>query len=107
MLKLMDAEALAIIFMCDGGTNLDTRFAHPHASITLNTKGFSYADNMALSKSIHDATGVITNVNRHNQYYYLNLSVKTHKLFYDTVKPYILPSFDYKFGRIAPVISGW
>lgn len=107
MLKLMDAESLAIIFMCDGGTSLEKRFKNPHASITLSTKGFSYADNMALSKSIYDNTGIITNVNRHNQYYYLNLSVKTHKLFYETVKPFVLPSFDYKFERIAPVISGW
>ena len=107
MLKLMDAEALAIIFMCDGGTSLDTRFKKPHANIRLHTKGFSYADNMALSKAIYDKTGVVSSVNRHGKYYYLNIKTKSHMLFYETVKPYVKPSFDYKFERIAPVIAGW
>lgn len=107
MLKQMDAESLAIIFMCDGGTSLDTRHKSPRAKIDLHTKGFSYADNLSLSKAIYDATGVITNVNRHSKYYYLNVATKSHKTFYDTVKPFVLPSFDYKFGRIAPVIAGW
>jgi len=107
MLTLMDAEALSIIFMCDGGVSLDDRRKNPHAKISLHTKGFSYADNMALSKAIYDATGVITNVNKHGRYYCLNVVTKSHKLFYETVKPFVKPSFDYKFARIAPVIAGW
>lgn len=107
MLKQMDAEALAIIFMCDGGTSLNLRNKNPHAGIYLHTKGFSYADNMALSKAIYEATGVISTINKHNQYFYLNVATKTHKLFYETVKPHMKPSFDYKFERIAPVIAGW
>jgi len=107
MLKLMDEEALAIIFMCDGGTSLDTRHKNPHAAIRLHTKGFSYADNMALSKAIYDKTGVITRVNRHGKYYYLNVATKSHKRFYEAVKPHMVKSFDYKFERIAPVIAGW
>lgn len=106
-LKLMDGEALAIIFMCDGGVNLDMRCKNPHASIALHTKGFSHPENMALSKCIYDKTGVVTNVNRHGKYYYLNVATKSHKLFYETVKPHVLPSFDYKFERMAPVIAGW
>jgi len=107
MLKLMDGEALAIIFMCDGGTSLDTRHKNPHAKIDLHTKGFSYADNMSLSKAIYDSTGVITRVNRHGKYYYLNVATKSHKDFYEVVKPHMVKSFDYKFERIAPVIAGW
>lgn len=107
MLKLMDAESLAIIFMCDGGTSLDSRHKNPHAKIELHTKGFSYADNMSLSKAIYDKTGVVTNVNRHSKYYYLNVATKSHKLFYETVRPHMCKSFDYKFERIAPVIAGW
>lgn len=106
-LKQMDAEALAIIFMCDGGTGLDNRHKNPHAQIKLHTKGFSHPENAALSKAIYEKTGIITNVNTHGKYYYLNVATKSHKLFYETVKPYVLPSFDYKFERIAPVIAGW
>jgi hypothetical protein len=107
MLRLMDEEALAIIFMCDGGTSIDLRHKNPHAKIDLHTKGFSYADNMALSGAIHDKLGIVSNVHRHGKYYYLNIAAKSHKTFYETVKPYIKPSFDYKFERIAPVIAGW
>lgn len=107
MLKQMDAESLAIIFMCDGGTSLDTRFKKPHAKISLSTKGFSYADNMFLSKAIYEKLGIVTNVNKHNHYYYLNVATKSHRLFYETINPHVCTSFDYKFGRIAPVIAGW
>lgn len=107
MLNLMDEEALAIIFMCDGGTSLDLRNKNPHAKIDLHTKGFSYADNMALSKAIYDKTGIISNLNRHGKYYYLNIATKSHKDFYNAVKPHLMKSFDYKFERIAPVIAGW
>jgi hypothetical protein len=105
MLTLMDAEALAIIFMCDGGTKLDLRFKRPHATITLNTKGFSYADNMYLSKAIFEKTGVYSNVNRQNSYFYLNIPVKSHALFIDTVTPFMFPSFTYKLERIAPALK--
>ena len=106
MLKMMDAEALAIIFMADGSTYLDTRFRKPHAKITLETKGFSYADNMALSKAIYKATGIRTNVHRSGTYYLLYVKAADHALFVETVKPYIFPSFLYKLERIAPALSG-
>ena len=102
MLKMMDAEALAIIFMTDGGSYLDERFKSPHSRITLNTKGFSYADNMALSKTIYSKLGIHTRVNRHGKYYYLNVRTKDHIKFCATVAPYLLPSFFYKLERIAP-----
>ncbi len=105
MLKMLDAEALAIIFMADGGTSLDTRFKTPHCKIDLHTKGFSEADNLALSKAIYEKTGIRTNVHKHNKYFYLNIKTADHKLFVTTVLPYILPSFLYKFERIAPALN--
>lgn len=106
MLKLMDAEALAIIFMADGGTHLDTRFKNPHGQISLHTKGFSYNDNMALSKAIYKATGIRTNVNRHRKYYFLRVKTKDLKLFVTTVLPYVKESFMYKLQRLAPLYEG-
>lgn len=105
MLKMMDAEALAIIFMCDGHSSLDTRFKNTHCKITLETKGFSYSDNLALSKSIYEATNIRTNVQRSGKYYLLYVKTKDHKLFVETVMPHILPSFMYKLERIAPASS--
>lgn len=105
MLKLMDEEALAIIFMCDGGTSLDKRFKNPHCSITLNTKGFSHADNLSLSKAIYEKTGVRTNIRKHNSYYYLGVKTEDVISFVEKVFPYMLPSFYYKLERIAPALK--
>lgn len=102
MLKLMDAEALAIIFMADGGSSLDLRSKNPHVSLSLNTKGFSYSDNMALSKAIYSSLGIRTTPQRHNQYWYLRVPTKDVLKFVSLVEPYVLPSFYYKLGRIAP-----
>lgn len=102
VLKMMDAEALAIIFMTDGGSALDERNKNPHSIITLNTKGFSYADNMALSKAIYDKLGITSRVNRQGKYYYLNVRTKDHVKFCATVAPFMVPSFFYKLERIAP-----
>ena len=103
MLKLMDAEALAIIFMADGSSYVDTRFKKPHAKLDLNTKGFSFYDNHALSKSIYDRLGIHTNVHKHNKYYYLSVSRKSHVDFIKTVLPYMCDSFMYKLEKLAPV----
>lgn len=105
MLKLLDAEALAIIFMADGGTYLDERFKNKHCNITLNTKGFSEADNLALSKAIYEKLNIRTTVNRHYNYFYLRVKTKDIDLFVSTVLPYIKQSFIYKLERIAPALG--
>lgn len=102
VLKLLDAEALAIIFMADGGTAVDNRWKQPYASINLHTKGFSYFDNLALSKRIYEVTGIRTTVNRHGKYFFIRIKSKDIQLFIDTVKPFVLPSFFYKLERLAP-----
>lgn len=96
MLTLMDAESLAIIFMADGSVSKG-------GYVSLNTKGYSYADNMSLSKAIYDATGIKSNINRHGQYYYLRVPVKDSGNFYRAVKPYVTESFNYKLERLAPL----
>lgn len=102
-LSLIDSEALAIIFMADGGTSLDKG---KYPEIKLHTKGYSYFDNLALSKAIYEKTGIRTSVNRHNQYYFLRVKTTDLELFIKTVKPYILPSFSYKLVRLAPAMGG-
>lgn len=95
MLTLMDEESLAIIFMADGSASMKN-------GIRLHTKGFSYADNMALSNSIYKKLGLRTNINRHNKYFELRLKSADIGKFVDTVKEYICPSFRYKLECVAP-----
>lgn len=102
MLTQMDAEALAIIFMADGGTQMGHG---KYPEIHLHTKGFSEADNMALSKAIYEKLGIRTTVNRHHNYFLLRVKTADVQKFADTVYPHVLPSFRYKLERLAPVIK--
>lgn len=101
-LTLLDAEALAIIFMADGGTSLDKG---KYPEVKLHTKGYSYFDNLALSKAIYEKTGIRTTVNRHNQYYFLRVKSADINLFITTVHPFVLKSFSYKLERLAPAMG--
>ena len=105
MLTLMDDEALAIIFMADGSTGLDSRWTNPHCKIDLCTKGFSYFDNLALSKSIYEKCGICSSVHRHGKYYYLNIKSRDHLKFVDSILPHLKESFYYKLERIAPALE--
>ena len=102
-LTLLDAEALAIIFMADGGTHMD-KGRYPE--IKLHTKGYSYFDNLALSKVIYEKTNIRTTVNRHNQYSFLRVKTDDVTLFTATVQPFIVPSFSYKLERLTPAMGG-
>lgn len=105
MLELLDAEALAIIFMADGGSNLDLRNPNPHCTVSLNTKGFSEADNLALSKAIYEKLGVRTTVRKHGKYRYLGVKTADIVKFAQLVLPNMQPSFMFKFERIAPALE--
>lgn len=106
-LKLMDAEALAIIFMADGSTQAQMRCGsvNPSPSVFLNTKGFSEPENMALSKCIYETFGIRSNVNRQNQYRCLRLKTADVGKFFEIINPHVKPSFNYKYERVAPYIK--
>ena len=108
MLKLMDAELLAIIFMCDGGSRVyqSTRSKSFSSDISLNTKGFSYGDNLILSKAIYGSFGIRSTINKQNQYRYLRIKSDDHLKFINTIMPYVAPSFRYKIARLAPSYWG-
>jgi hypothetical protein len=99
MLTMLDAEALAIIFMADGSRVQDKRSPESKPNYTLNTKGFSYGDNWLLKKTIKDIFDIEFNINRQNNYWYLRLRAKDVEKFEQIVSPFILPSFSYKLGR--------
>lgn len=105
-LKLLDAETLAIIFMADGGTSLNLQSGkYLDPSVTLCTKGYSEPENMALSKTIYDKLGIRSTLQRQKQYRYLRIKNADIVKFYEIVNPYVKPSFNYKFERVAPYIK--
>jgi hypothetical protein len=99
MLTMLDAEALAIIFMADGSRVYDKRHPNAKPNITLNTKGFSYGCNFMLKKAIKEKLDLEFNIQRQNNYWYLRLRSKDVEKFDQIVRPFILPSFNYKLGR--------
>lgn len=99
MLTMMDAEALAIIFMADGSRVYDKRSPNAKPNITLNTKGFSYGCNLLLKKAIKETLDLEFNIQRQNNYWYLRLRARDIERFDELVSPFVLPSFSYKLGR--------
>jgi hypothetical protein len=98
MLTMLDAEALAIIFMADGGRYVDKR-CNATPAYSLHTKGFSYGDNFLLKKALKEKLDLEFNVTRHGKYWYLRLRTKDSAKFEQLVESYVLPSFMYKLGR--------
>lgn len=93
--KLLDWEMLAILYMDDGSIYKDTRCnATPIAR--LNTKRLSYADSWLLKKAIKERLNVEFNVHRHLHRYFLSLRAKDSSQFFDSIAPFIKPSFQYK-----------
>lgn len=96
-LKMMDAEALAILYMCDGSLS---KKSTGYTTITLNLKRLSYGDQELLRKRIKKTFDIEFNIHKNNKYYYLSLRTKDHEKFLTLVKPYILESFKYKIRTI-------
>lgn len=102
-LKLMDAQALAILYMCDGSLFIEQPnpakgLVNPSCNVTLNLKRLSYGDHFLLKKTLKEVFDLEWNINRQYQYYYLRLRTKDVDKFMEIVGPYVLPSFHYKLG---------
>jgi hypothetical protein len=99
--KLFDWECLAILFMSDGCSC----YKNGYIDISLNMKRLSYGDQLYLKKELKDKFDLEWNINRQNQFYYLRLRTKDVSKFYDGIRPYILPSFQYKILNVEPSIN--
>lgn len=103
-LKLLDWEAMAILYMSDGSgqeyLRPDIGMKSHSCRVTLNMKRLSEAEQVILKKTIRDNLGVEFNVNRQNKYFYLNLRTKDVNKFMDGVMPFMQDSFKYKIVRM-------
>ena len=103
-LKMLDWEALAILYMCDGGLYIDKPnpvkgLVNESYNVNLHMKRLSYGDFFLLKKALKDVLDLEWNINRAGKYYTLRLRSKDVSKFMEGVRPYILPSFGYKLVR--------
>jgi hypothetical protein len=103
MLTMMDAEALAIIFMADGSRKNIQLVRDITALYRIHTNGFSYGDNYLLAGAIKEKLNIPFDVEKQaGNKWGLTLSRRFNNLFEDTIFLYILDSFSYKLGRQTP-----
>lgn len=110
-LKLLDWEALAILFMCDGNAyeylNESTGMKTPSVNVTLNLKRLSEAEQLVLKQTIKTTLDVEFNINKAGDYWCLRLRSKDVNKFMDGVEPFMKDSFKYKIIRTkSPVKTG-
>ena len=109
-LKLMDAQALSILYQCDGSYSKDKRTLSPEAGrkVTLNMKRLSYGDQYILREAIRSKLGIDFNIHRQNQYYYLSLRSSDIDKFFEMITPYMFDSFLYKLsdGWLQKILDG-
>ena len=110
-LKLLDAQSLAILYMCDGSfvteyPNEKKQLVNESYNVTLNMKRLSYGDQWMLKKALKEKFDLEWNINKQGKYYYLRLRCKDVEKFMKLVAPHVLPSFQYKikynFRTISP-----
>lgn len=109
-LKMLDAQALSILYMCDGSYVIDKPnpkkgLVNESYNVTLNLKRLSYGDQFILKKALKERLDLEFNINRQNQYYYLRLRMKDFNKFMEMVAPHVLPSFQYKIHESFRTVS--
>lgn len=106
-LKMLDAQALAILYMCDGSfvTYRSKGSVNDSFNVTLNLKRLSYGDQFILKKALKEMLDLEWNINRQGNYYYLRLRGKEIDKFMGMVAPHVFPSFQYKIKECFRVVS--
>lgn len=111
-LKMLDGEALAILYMCDGSLFVDKaegskkRLVNDSYNVRLHMKRLSYGDQLLLKQSLKTKLDLEWNINKAGKYYELRLRSKDVAKFMELVSPHVLPSFEYKLVRLTPETGG-
>lgn len=112
-LKLLDWQCMAIFYMDDGW--LETKMnknGTMYVRIGIASHSFSEAENYILTAAIKEKLGVRFETKKHKQRsgiykYYIRTSKYEANKFLEGVRPFILPSFEYKLvEQLAPLNKG-
>ena len=99
-LKLLDWEALAILYQDDGCLSKKPKGNNCY-TLSLSTESFSYGEQVMLQRAIKDKTDIlfrIGSIRTKGGLHYILVISKYDSIvkFLDGVKPFIKPSFEYK-----------
>jgi hypothetical protein len=110
-LKLLDMQALAILYMCDGCLHIEKPnpkkgLINNSYQVTLNLKRLSYGDLFILKKALKEKLDLEWNIQKHYKYYFLYLRTKDVDKFMEGVAPFVTASFQRKikedFRSVSP-----
>ena len=96
--KLLDDLALAVWFMDDGG-----RGANTIHGVVFNTSNFCETDQYFLQQVLFDNFRIKANIHHVGKGYQLYVRAKSYKIFYDCIRPYVIPTMKYKL--VDPVTT--
>ncbi len=93
--KWLTPLALTVWFMDDGSSK-----SKHHRAIILNTQGFKRKDIQILIKALFDNFAIEATFRIQKDGLQLIIVGNSAKLFYEIIKPYLLPGFEYKLGAL-------
>jgi hypothetical protein len=97
--KWLTPLALAVWFMDDGSSK-----SKYHRAVILNTQGFNASDIKILQDALIKNFNVEASIRKQKDGLQLLIVGISAERFYEIVKPYILPNFDYKFGPLVNIL---
>lgn len=101
--KLLDWEAVAILYMCDGSIQQTGKYKQAYP--VLNLCRWSYAELCWVKAQFKDRLGFDANVWSCGKYWRLGVPKKDAGVFFENVRPYMLPSFSYKLPNDEPLLE--
>jgi hypothetical protein len=106
-LKLMDWEALSILYQDDGGICWSEKRPDRTPIATLNMNRYSYGDLMLVKKILRDRLNLEWNIQKAGHgIYKLALRTKDYPRLVEEIQPYIFKSFKYKIRTVGPLFRG-
>lgn len=100
-LKLLDWEALAIMYMADGSIQKGGKRWYP----MLNFCRWTYPELQWLSHQFKERLGFPSSVMKAGKYFRLGVPASHVDVFFENIEPWLLPSFAYKHPNGRPPIQ--
>lgn len=94
--KLLDWEAVAVMYMCDGNIQRAGKRWYP----MINMCKWSYAELCWVKHQFKEKIGLDINIYKCGKYWRVGVPAHHCDMFFENIKPYMLKSFDYKMASV-------